>query len=300
MQNAIINTDGQISPAQKAKVSVWDRSYLYGDSLYEVARTYQGSLFKLNEHLERLIRSAELCKMDVPAFKERLPSLKEQMLRTLEAYKASIPPSGTPSEAYLRVIVSRGRGRIGFGNECIEAPFSYCIIAQKLEEPSLAQIQEGLKLFIADRIRNHPRALDPAMKSGNYLNSVLAFLEAREAGFDDALMLNHQGHLTEGTTFNIFYIRRGIVVTPPLDIGILDGITRRITLELCRHLGLETREVRFPEERLLESDEAFITSTIKEVLPITQVGSTRIGAGTPGPFTLRLRKEFRRFALHET
>ena len=122
-------------------------------------------------------------------------------------------------------------------------------------------------------MRNDPRALDPAMKSGNYLNSLLAYLEAAEAGFDDALLCNAEGNLTEGTTFNIFYVRRGIVATPPLDIGILDGITRRHVIELAAKLGIPVREVRFPHERLYEADEVFMTSSIKEVFRVARVDS---------------------------
>jgi branched-chain amino acid aminotransferase len=188
-------------------------------------------------------------------------------------------------------------GRIGFGLNCIETPTQFVVIVQPLDEPSEAQVRKGYKLQVSTRLRNDPRALDPAMKSGNYLNSLLSYLDAAALDFDDALLCNQDGHLTEGTTFNVGYIRRGILATPPLDIGILDGITRRTLLGLAEDLGIPVREVRFPRERLYEADEVFLCSTIKEIFPVTQVDEKRIGRGKPGELTLKLRKAFRESAL---
>ncbi len=186
----------------------------------------------------------------------------------------------------------------------MEVPYTYVILAQPLEPPSEQALAQGYHLRVVDRLRNHPRALDPAMKSGNYLNSILGYLEGTEdhdkgaspLPVVDALLCNADGHVTEGTTFNIFYVKRGIVVTSPLDIGILDGLTRRHLLRLCRENGIPARETRFPVERLLEADEVFWASTIKEAFPVTWINGKKIGNGKPGKVTLRLRKLFQDWA----
>ena len=275
----------------QGRISVFDRAYLYGDSLYEVCRTYHGRLFAVQEHLERLEKSALLCRMILA---QPLSEYAEQMQKTVAAYQKSLGQSD--AEAYCRIIVSRGVGRIGFGLKCLETPTLYTIIVQKLEEPTPEQFKQGAALQISHRIRNDRRALDPAMKSGNYLNSLLAYLEASSSGFDDAILCNEEGHVTEGTTFNVGYIRRGIIATPPLDIGILDGITRRRLFDVARRLELPIREVRFPRERLNEADEAFLCSTIKEVFPITRIDDHKIGDGKPGPLTRKLQQAFRESA----
>ena len=291
MQNVVVNINGQIiaseHPELDAKVSVFDRSFLYGDSLYEVARTYSGRFFALDEHLKRLEASASLCRM---VLGQSLEHYAAEIQRTFDEFHEKKPDS----EAYCRLIVSRGVGTIGFGLECLLTPTQYVIIVQPLQSYSSAEFRKGRKLQVAHRLRNDRRALDPAMKSGNYLNSVLAYLEATSEDFDDAILLNADGHVTEGTTFNVGYVRRGIVATPPLDIGILDGITRRWIIEVAAELGIPVREVRFPKERLYEADEVFMTSSIREVFPVPQVDQHKIGNGSPGPITLKLAEGLRK------
>ncbi len=300
MQNVIVNVNGQIiqpAESEKPQISVFDRAYLYGDSLYEVIRTYNGKFFGLAEHLTRLEKSAALCRM---VLGQPLSLYRQEIERTLEKFKETLKARGQGGnipEAYCRIILSRGEGEIGFGLSCLTSPTRFVIIVQPLDEPTAEQTRKGMSLKIVDRLRNDPRALDPAMKSGNYLNSLLAYLEATSEGYDDALMCNADGHLTEGTTFNLFYIRRGIIATSPLEIGILDGITRSSLIELAESLEIPVRVARFPRERLYEADEVFLTSTIKEVFPITRVDGRAIGNGKPGPITMQLRKNFRDFAL---
>lgn len=288
MLNALINVNGQLKSPSEARVPVMDRGFLYGDSLYEVIRTYHGKAFGIEEHLDRLEKSAQLCYLK---FDQTRDVYRKAMLDTLAAYQKQTPGL----EYYVRLIVTRGSGKIGFGQECVMTPTQYVVIVQPLILPDEASLQTGLHLHVARRFRNDPRALDPAMKSGNYLNSLLAYLEAKShpkhSDYDDALLCNSDGHLTEGTTFNVGYIRRGILATPPLDIGILDGITRRLLLETAREMGMETREVRFPKERLYEADEVWVTSTIKEIFPVTRVDGKKIKTGKPGPLTLRLREK---------
>lgn len=292
MSNVLVNLNGQIiDPArdpQGARVPVLDRSYLYGDSLYEVCRSIRGRLLDLDAHLNRLKRSAELCRMTLS---QNLEEYAREMVRTTETYLKTHPGE----EVYCRLVVSRGVGRIGFSLSSLESGTQYAIIVQKLNLPTDQQLRDGLSLRVSDRIRNPRDALDPAMKSGNYLNSLLAFLDAEENGFDDAILCDSEGFLTEGTTFNLFYVRRGIVVTPPTSVGILHGITRAGVLRVAREIGLPTREVDFPKERLYEADEVFITSTTKDAFPVTRVDQHRIGNGKPGPITLKLREAFQQW-----
>lgn len=297
MQNplnaTIINVNGQLLAPAEAQVSVFDRGYLYGDSLYEVVRSYQGKFFGVPEHLARLEKSAALCRMTLT---QPVAHYAREIERTFDEFKRRM---GSPeADAYCRLIVTRGAGKIGFGLNCVETPTQYVILLQPISLFTASigpeKFEQGASLQIAERLRNDPRALDPAAKTGNYLNSLLAYLDAASAGYDDALMCNADGHLTEGTTFNFFYARRGILATPPLDIGILDGITRNYVISTARELGLEVRETRFPRERLYEADEAFISSSIKEVFPITRVDGRKIGTGKPGPITRKLAAAFRR------
>jgi branched-chain amino acid aminotransferase len=300
MQNAMINVNGNILGPNtsvgedsnfwsEAKVSVFDRGYLYGDSLYEVVRSYRGKFCYLDEHLKRLEKSAGLCHMTL---NQTLEHYKEEIYRTFKAFRDC--PGNENIDVYARLIVTRGIGKIGFGLTNLLSPTQYTLIIQPVEAPGRVQFEKGLKLVLSKRLRNDPRALDPAMKSGNYLNSLLAFLEAEERGFSDAILCNAEGYVTEGTTFNIFYVRRGITATPPLDVGILDGITRKKVIQLAKLLGLPIREIRFTPEVLCAADEVFLTSSIKEVFPITQINDKKIGDGRPGPFTRKFHDHYRR------
>ncbi len=285
---AVVNLQGSLLAAHEARVSVYDRSYLYGDSLYEVVRTYEGRFIAshMEAHMERLWQSARLCHLKIDQSREELVRECE---RALAFFKSQ---SFATRDAYCRLVLSRGVGRIGFSPSALLTPSQFAIIVQPVESPSEEQHERGLKLRVVERFRNHPNALDPAMKSGNYLNNVLAFIEAQQQGFDDALLCDAEGFVTEGTTFNVFYVRRGILCTPPLPVGILDGITRRTILGLAETLGIECRESHFQRERLYEADEVFATGTVKEVMAVTQVDGHRIGSGSPGPVTRRIRSAF--------
>ena len=285
--NAIINVNGQVLSPSDAKVSVFDRGYLYGDSLYEVVRSYQGRFYLLHEHLDRLKRSAELCKIKLDQNSE---FYRKEIHRTFEAFQSL--PSNSGKDAYMRIIISRGAGKIGFDQSAVRTPTLYTIIVQSLDGFLPNRDLPGLSLKISPRLRVDRRALDPAMKSGNYLNSLLAYLDATETGYDDALLLDHEENLTEGTTFNIFYVKRQILVTPPLDAGILVGITRRSVLQIAKELGIQTREIRFPKERLFEADEVFVSSSIKEILSVAQIDGKKIGEGKPGPVALKLHRVY--------
>ncbi|MCC7441722.1 MAG: aminotransferase class IV [Bdellovibrionales bacterium] len=287
-----VNIGGRLMEPAAASVPVLDRGFLYGDSLYEVARTYGGALFLLDEHLERMEGSARLARM---VLSQRREEYAQEMIRTVEAVRKS--PGRGNSDVYCRIIVTRGTGKIGFSLKNVETPTQYAIIAEPIDRFLPPDFEKGSSLRIVERFRNDRRALDPAMKSGNYLNSLLAYLEAVASGdADDAILCNAQGFVTEGTTFNVGYVRRGILATPPLDSGILEGLTRRHLLRIARELGIETREVDFPKERLHEADEVFTASTLKEIYPVTRLDGRPVGNGKAGPVTRRLAKAFSAWA----
>jgi branched-chain amino acid aminotransferase len=244
--------------------------------------------------MERMEKSAVLCSMK---FSQGIDEYHREILRSIDAYRAQ--PGRATEDVYVRIVVSRGSGKIGFGLGNLETPTLYAIIVEPISMFPNKPFSQGTKLQISSRIRNSPKALDPAMKSGNYLNSLLAYLTAAEAGFDDALMVDHQGFLTEGTTYNLFYVNRGIIATAPLDVGILDGITRRAVIDLCVEQGIPVREVRFPKEYLYEADEVFVTSSLKEVLPVLDIDGKKINKGKSGPVAARLAEAFRELVKRE-
>lgn len=286
-RSTVININGQFVAPTEASVSVFDRSFLYGDSLYEVVRTYQGKPFRLKEHMKRLQKSAALCQMK---FSHSIEEYEREMLRSIEQYRSQ--PGKQNEDVYVRIVISRGAGKIGFGLRNVETPYLYVIYVEPISMFPNKPFDQGGKLQISSRTRNLPNALDPAMKSGNYLNSLLAYLTAADAGYDDALMLDYQGFMTEGTTYNIFYVNRGIVATSPLDVGILDGVTRRAIIDLCVELGIPCREVRYPKEYLYQADEVFVSSSLKEVLPVFDLDGKKIGSGKAGPITKMIKGAF--------
>jgi len=293
-RKTILSINGKIIPLEKANVSVFDRSFLYGDSLYEVVRTYEGKPFRLKEHLARMEKSAALCQMK---FSQPTKVYEREMLKCIAAYRAQ--PGKKNEDVYCRIIVSRGSGKIGFGLKNLESETLYVVMVEPISMYPNPPMTKGLKLQVSKRVRNHPKATDPAMKSGNYLNSLLSYLTAANAGYDDALMPDQQGFVTEGTTFNIFYVKRGIVATPPLDVGILDGVTRRAIINLCVQLGIPCREVRFPKEYMYDADEVFASSSLKEVLPVYNLDGHKINGGKLGPVAVTLKAAFDELVKNE-
>lgn len=274
-----------------ASISVFDRGYLYGDGVYEVARTYRGKYFALADHLYRLAKSAQMIHMELrtplPVFAENFEKAKEIFYREFKNhYQGKLP------DLKVRLVVSRGSGTIDFIRENVFAPETCFIIAQPFFEATPEQWEKGLHLGVVDRIRNSPQALEPSIKSGNYLNNVLALIEAKKQGFDEALLCNHEGFIAEGTVFSFYYVKNNIFVTSPLEIGILDSITRRITLKLAKKIGMETREVYFTKNRLYDADEVGWLSTTRDVHPVTQVDHHVIASGKPGPWTRKLKAAF--------
>ncbi len=285
----LVNLGGRIVPPEQASVSVLDRGFLYGDSIYEVARTYRGVPFALDRHLGRLWSSAAQLAMPMPARE----SLEEEVARTLHA-------AGN-RESYIRIVITRGEGPFGLAPPAGAAP-NLILIVKPLETPPESLYARGLHLALVRVRRNHPRALDPKAKTGNYLNSMLALAEARRSGADDAVLLDLDERVTESSTANVFFAKDGVIVTPPLSLGILAGVTRQIAIDEARAAGLIVREEPHGAGALAEADEVFVTSTLREVMPVTRLSlledqdpSPRdvgqgAGRGQPGPLAKRLRE----------
>ncbi len=268
-------------PQEEAVVSVFDHGFLYGDGVYETLRAYRGLVLQLAEHLARLERSASRIQLALPVSRSRLTDLLRESLKRNQL-----------QEAYLRITVSRGAGEIGLDPALCKSP-TLVIIAKPFQPYPESLYTDGVSVIIAKTRRNLPEALPPQVKSLNFLNNILAKMEAKTAGAHEALMLNHRGELTEGTTSNLFAVQQGRVRTPPVESGILDGITRGLVLQLASELGIPSDEARLTVDDLLRAEECFLTNTTQEVLPVTQVDGQRIGNGKPGAITRQLHASFR-------
>lgn len=275
----------KIVPPEEARVSAFDRSFHFGDSLYEVTRSYNGILFSLEEHLRRLKRSAELALWEVA------PNTDELLDATRTICKAFFNKFGN-TDIYIRHIVSRGLSDLNIDRRYSSEPYSM-IIVKELVAPPAKLYDQGLHYAVATHRRNLPSALPPAMKSGNYLNNIFGMVEARRIGADDAVMLNHQGFVTEGTTNNVYIVKNGAVWTAPHSVGILAGITRDWIFDLCRREGIEIQERLFTAQDAATADEMFLSSSIKEVMAITRLHGQPIAGGQPGPITKRLNVALR-------
>ena len=278
------SVNGEIAPADQARISVLDNGFTFGDGVYETLRTYGGRPFHLDRHLERLRASARMLDFAIPAADDALAADLDRLLK-----RAANP------ESYIRIIVSRGVGEISYRFDRIQGPT--IVMAARAYEPfAEAQYRDGIPVIIASIRRNSPQALDPAMKSCNLINNILAVREAQAKKAAEPLMLNERGDVAEGASANVFIVSGGALVTPPLDAGILPGVTRALVLEQARALQIEAREQSVPVRTLLGADEAFITSTLKEVMPIATVDGQPIGGGKPGPVTKKLLEAYRDYA----
>jgi branched-chain amino acid aminotransferase len=291
---SLVNIDGVLLPPAEARVSVFDRGFLYGDSVYEVVRTYGGSPFELDAHLRRLDHSAERIGLGLAWDGRRTAA---EIARTLAAARGEDPSDPDPApwnlgERYVRIVMTRGAGEIGLDPALAVDPKAILIV-RPLHGPPLAAYSGGVKACVVAVEHVSPRAVDPTAKTGNYLSHVLAVREARAAGAHEAFMLDRDGFVTEGTTSNVFIVSGGRLATPPLAAGILEGVTRGLVLGLAREAGLSAREEPLRPADLEAAGEVFITSTVREVLPVTRLGDRTVGSGRPGPVTARLHAAFR-------
>jgi branched-chain amino acid aminotransferase len=280
------SVDGMVVPAEEARVSVLDNGFTFGDSVYETIRTYGGRPFEWDRHLRRLRASAARLGFEIPLS-------NAELLTRLDAVLAR---AANP-ESYVRLIVSRGVGDISYHFERVKGPTVVMVVKPHLPFPD-SHYAQGVEVALVDVRRNHPLALDPAIKSSNLLNNVLAVRQAQARGAEEALLLNQEGRLAEGASTNVFAVRVGVVRTPPLSAGILAGITREVVLELTVGLGLSAREEELTAEDLRGAEEAFLTSSTREVVPIRRVDGQPLGEGRPGPVTLRILEAFRAYAPH--
>ena len=287
MSGALCWHNGELMPAHAARVPVLDHGLLYGDGVFEGIRFYDGHAFRLGAHLERLYRSAAALRLTLPCDRNTLTAA---VAETIKAY-------GRP-DGYLRLVVTRGPGRLGLDPSSCSQPNIF-IIADELSLVSGRVRHEGARVIIAATRRIAPDALDPRIKSLNYLNHILARIEATNAGADEAILLNSQGHVAEGTADNVFVVRDGMLFTPPASNGALEGITRAVVLEIAQTLGIVARENTLGPYDLHTADECFLTGTGAELIPVREIDGRRLGS-CPGPVYQRVAVEFRALVERET
>jgi branched-chain amino acid aminotransferase len=280
---ATVNVNGRISSGEEAVIPVFDHGFLYGEGIYETLRTYNGRLFLFDRHMRRLRNSARLIELPLPFTDDELAMRIEE---TMAAGKLG------GAEAYVRVLVTRGVGELTYDLKATPTP-SWVIIVKPLPSPAAEIYRQGVKVVLVDVVRNHPQSVNPIIKSNNLMNSALAAQQALKRGAFEAVMRNYRGELTECTQSNLFIVTNGAALTPPLESGLLPGITREFIFELGPNAGVEVREQILRDDDLFNADELFLTSTTREVLPIVNVDDRTIGDGLPGPITRKLLEAFR-------
>jgi len=277
-----IYLNGQWVEANEAKISVFDHGLLYGDGVFEGIRSYDGLVFKLKEHVDRLFESAHTIMLKIPLSKREV---MDAVVETLKINRLR--------NAYIRLVVTRGEGDLGLDPRKCKRPTIF-IIADKIELYPERVFKEGMEIVTVPTPRNLPEALNPQIKSLNYLNNILAKMEATYANAEEALMLSAHGYVAECTGENIFMVRDGVLKTPPPYVGILNGITRRCVMELVQKAKIPVREEMMTRHDLYNADECFLTGTAAEIAPIVKIDGRSIGTGKPGPITLRLMRDFRK------
>ncbi|QDU36048.1 Branched-chain-amino-acid aminotransferase [Maioricimonas rarisocia] len=276
--------NGQFVDKEQATVSVYDHGLLYGDGIFEGIRVYNGRVFMLAEHVERLYESALAIRLQIPISPDEMTAAVEE----------TVARNGL-KQGYVRLVVTRGAGTLGLDIRRTSNP-QIIIIADTITLYPEELYENGLEIITASTIRNHPVALSPRIKSLNYLNNILAKIEATDAGCLEALMLNHRGEVAECTGDNIFIVKRGVLKTPTTDAGILEGVTRNVVMELARKANVPVVECTLDRHDIYTADECFLTGTAAEVIPVVKLDGRPIGDGQPGPVTRDLRERFQTFA----
>jgi branched-chain amino acid aminotransferase len=271
---------GQLYDKEDAKISVYDHGLLYGDGVFEGMRIYGGKVFRMQDHLDRLWNSAKAIWLEIPMTPEALA----------KAVDETVAANGLV-DGYVRLVVTRGAGTLGLDPNRTSQP-QVIIIADKITLYPQEYYENGLEIITVSTMRNHPAALSPRIKSLNYLNNILAKIEGLQAGCEEALMLNHKGEVAECTGDNVFLVKRGQLLTPPIDAGILEGITREAVIELAAEAGIAVREIPLTRHDVYIADECFLTGSAAEIVPVVKVDSRRIGDGRPGPLTRQLMTRF--------
>ena len=284
--NIAVNVNGAITDAEHATVSALDRGFLFGEGVYETLRTYNRRPFLLDRHLDRLRGSAGHLSLTVPLDDT---DYAERIAETVAVV------SDKQSELYIRLLVTRGVGDLTYDpNSCPEP--TAVIIVRPYAGASAELDETGIAVVLSSIVRNHPAALNPIIKSNNLLNNALAMQEAIKAGAGEALMCNYRGEIAECAQSNIFMVRDGVALTPRLDTGLLEGVTRNFVFEVGNAAGITVREAIIQPDELAAADEVFITGTTREVLPVTTLDATPVRDGRPGPITKALSQKFREMA----
>ena len=281
----LIYLDGHFVAKEQALVSVFDHGFLYGDGIYETMRAYKGELFLLKRHLWRLKRSADAISLKLPL---PIEAIGEALKESLTVNKLQ--------DAYVRIQVSRGPGEIGLDPALCPSP-TMVIVTKPFKDYPREQYEQGVSVAIVQTIRNHPLALNPAIKGTNFMNNILARIESLKAGAAEGIMLNWKGYVAEGTISNIFMVKKGILYTPHRDTGILEGVTRDLVLKLARKKKISIKEELLRPKNFHAADECFITNTTMEIMPVTTIDDKPVGNGRPGPVTIALLQAYRKEVL---
>lgn len=274
--------NGKYHDKADAKISVYDHGLLYGDGVFEGIRVYHGKVFRLREHIERLYESAHSIALEIPM------TMADMMAAVEDCVKVNEKPEG-----YIRLVVTRGVGNLGLDPRNCEP--NIIIICDSIKLYPNEYYEKGLEIITAATIRSHPAALSPRIKSLNYLNNILAKIEAIRAGCFEAIMLNHKGEVAECTGDNLFIVKRGEIRTTPVDSGILEGVTRNVVMELAAKMGKPVREMTLIRHDIFTADELFLTGSAAEIIPVVKCDGRVIGSGKPGEMTNKLRAAFKEY-----
>jgi branched-chain amino acid aminotransferase len=280
--NQIVNIDGKFYAPEEASISVFDHGFLFGDSIYETMRTYKRKLFLIDRHLSRLENSARMIHLKLPL---SIPEIRAEIERTIQATDNS--------ECYIRMIITRGTGEIGLDIDFCKKQ-NYVIIVRPFERLPDSMYRDGVKVALVQIRRNDLQSLDPNMKTCNLLNNVLAYKEAKDQKAFDGILCNIAGFITEATASNVFAVKSNVLLTPPPEAGLLQGVTRWLILDLARKNGIATEERNITPREILGAEECFITSTTKGILPVNQINDVKLES-VPGPLTKRLMEIYDRF-----
>ena len=277
-----VYVNGIVKPANEAVVPVYDHGFLYGEGVYETLRTYNRVPFLYDRHMGRLRASAERIHLDVPFSDAELAGWIDK----------TVAAAGEMREAYIRILFTRGVGELNYDPKSTPNPTTV-IIVKPLEEPPARVFEQGINICLVDILRNHPHSVNPIIKANNLLNNALAMQEAYRRGGEEGLMCNYRGELSECSQANFFMVRGGVVLTPKSEAGLLEGITRAFLFEAGEDIGVEVQEATLHPEDLETADEAFITSTTRELSPVTKIDARPVGSGTVGPVTKRMLDGYR-------
>ena len=272
-----VYVNGKIAPADQAVVPVYDHGFVYGEGVYETLRTYNKVPFLYDRHMRRLRASADRLLLDVPYDDATMLSWIEQ----------TVAAAGPLDEAYIRILHTRGIGELNYDPKSTPAPTTV-VIVKPFEAPAPRVFNDGIRIALVDMLRNHPKSVNPIIKSNNLLNNALAMQMAYRAGAEEALMCNFRGELTECSQANFFMVRNGAALTPTSEAGLLEGVTRGFLFEIGREIGIDVREETLYPKDLEGAEEMFITSTTRELSPVVNIDGRVVGTGKPGPVTQRL------------